>query len=244
MSIDCYIQVNEAFFLDCHGNKLTSCFALACCIHPFCSLKEELNGVDFNWEAPRSYEEHEAYTQLLIKAGSVFHDANLLISASLRSLPHPDAAKSLDRILVNAYNLGADKYHADYNEVVHMAGQFLSHYPSDKLVLGIPAYAQHFPSGITDKSFSQIMDGVLMVEDDPEAVNEMESFNRYRFDSPKAVRRKVEYARSKHLKGVFLWELGQDKQLEGVAPGGMLLEAAYKQANSKDGIGSTNSDEL
>ena len=49
-------------------------------------------------------------------------------------------------------------------------------------------------------------------------------YKGYLFDSPGRVKRKVKFAKEQGLGGVFLWELGQDKQVRG-APGGMLLEA-------------------
>ena len=54
----------------------------------------------------------------------------------------------------------------------------------------------------------------------------------YLCDSPSLVRQKVDLAIKSGYKGIFFWELGQDKQHDDWAPGGMLLEAAANQVTT------------
>ena len=89
-----------------------------------------------------------------------------------------------------------------------------------------------------------VSDSAKKVEEDAKALQSLNAWKGYRFDSPDDVRAKVRYVKELVLGGVFLWELGQDKQEEGA--GGMLLEAAATYARSIDaGAGaSAQGDEL
>jgi Glycosyl hydrolases family 18 len=47
------------------------------------SKREGLQGVDFDWEIPRSEKDQQAYATLLIEASKSFNKADLLISVAL-----------------------------------------------------------------------------------------------------------------------------------------------------------------
>jgi hypothetical protein len=48
-----------------------------------CSKREGLQGVDFDWEIPRSEKDQHAYATLLIEASASLNKADLLISVAL-----------------------------------------------------------------------------------------------------------------------------------------------------------------
>jgi hypothetical protein len=97
--------------------------------------------------------------------------------------------------------------------------------------LGIPTYARHTQNPGSVKTFAEIVDAIEKETDLPAKFDGQNDWHGLRYDSPQAVRDKVDYAKRKGLGGVFFWELGQDKQ-HASAAGGMLLEAAARHADS------------
>jgi GH18 family chitinase len=91
--------------------------------------------------------------------------------------------------------------------------------PSRKLFMGIPAYGRHEREVGRVMSFAEIVDAAGTQE--PETVQGY--WNDFKYDTTTIVRRKVQLAREKNLGGVFMWEVGQDKQTDDNT-GGLLLE--------------------
>lgn len=190
--------------------------------------KEGLQGVDFDWEIPRTHEDLQAYVDLLLQACKTMHKANLLVSVALhaRQFMPPQLYHTVDRVHFMAYDLAAEHV-AQYDLVVTAAKEFVQYKcPPSKLVLGIPAYARHSSNPGMVKSFAELMD------DSSDVAATRPEWSGYRYDSPAFIQKKVEYAIANELAGVFFWELGQDKQHAELGPGGILLEAAAAAATS------------
>lgn len=191
-----------------------------------CSKREGLQGVDFDWEVPRSKEDQQAYAALLIQASKELHKADLLISVALhpRQFMPQQVYDEVDRINFMTYDLDYNHV-AEYDSVITAVEEFYnSGCPATKMVLGIPAYGRHFQHPALVKTFAELMD-----ESSDTAVSR-HVWNGYRYDTPTTVQQKVEYAVFKRMAGVFFWELGQDKQHAKLGPGGILLEAAANHA--------------
>ena len=143
-----------------------------------------------------------------------------------------------------------DKHHASLPSVQEAISSFIQNgcHPS-KMIMGIPAYGRHSQNLGLVKTYSEIIDDIVENEieegeDISEVIQTTNSYQGYRFDSPQDVRAKVQYAKTEGLGGVFFWELGQDKQMDGVGEGGILLEAAATAAADAENDEQSEKDEL
>lgn len=191
--------------------------------------REGLDGIDFDWEIPKTRQELQAYSTLLLDMSKILHGQNLLISVALhaRQFMPPQVYEAMDRIHFMAYDLEASHV-AAYETVVKAVAEFVEYAcPISKMVLGLAAYGRHYQNPGFVKTFSELMD------ESSNAAASQQEWNGYRYDSPQSIRRKVEFATQQGMKGVFFWELGQDKQHAELGPGGILLEAAATESDRK-----------
>ena len=159
--------------------------------------------------------------------------------------------QSLDRVHVMTYDMigsspsssGSNdeerrpKHHASIYSVHDALAKFIQGgcEPS-KIIMGIPAYGRHEDNPGQVKTYSEIYDELAKsmnndMKQIKEAIISMNTWEGYQFDSPQDVRAKVNYATQSGLGGVFLWELGQDKQIQRLRDGGILLDMAQYSAS-------------
>lgn len=194
------------------------------------SKKEGLDGVDFDWEMPQNEKESKDYISLLVEASKALHDAGILVSVALHPFQiYPKYVfDAVDRVHLMTYDMATGgTHHATPGKMEHAVQALLEGgCPSNKVVVGIPAYARHGQNPGMVKTFSECVD-----EMETPTLKELNKgeWKGYFYDSPKLVRYKVSWAQKHGLRGVFFWELGQDKQHETLGPGGILLKAAFKQ---------------
>lgn len=120
--------------------------------------------------------------------------------------------------MLGAPNKNTPGHHAELNAVKTVIEAFISHgCPPGKLILGLPAYARHGENHAFIKTYSEIIDAY--------GHGKLGTVDGYFFDSPEDVTAKVKYAKKAGLGGIFLWELGQDKQTDQYE-GGILLQTA------------------
>lgn len=235
-----YITISYTSWLS-SGKKVQSSicdmFYITCSLIPAShnpSTNEQLDGIDLDFEGIQTLDEWRAYLDFIIKVSSYLHRNKLLLTVAL----HPgqylptEVCESVDRVHVMTYNMMSNfgqGHHASLQSVKDVLLSFVDKgCPPSKLTLGVPAYARHETSMGRVKMYSEVIDDYI-AEDNGEGTSNlrsMNSFKGYRFDSPDDVQTKVSFAMQQSLGGVFIWELGQDKQLMGVAEGGVLLEAA------------------
>jgi len=203
-------------------------------------IRENIDGVDFNWELPTSQEDVMNYALLIIGVANEFHASGLIVTLALHpQQPFPSQAfQFIDRIHLMTYDMisslpkGEESYghHASFEKTVAAVDELTKHNcPAHKIVIGIPAYARNAKSPLHVKTYSEIVDGIMEDEEEGAVPSlaefwNVKSYHEYMFDSPSDVARKVRFARDRGLGGVFFWELGQDKRVDG--GGGFLLEAA------------------
>lgn len=214
------------------------------------SRDEFLDGIDLDFEGISSQAEWKDYLNFISTASAYLHDNNLLLTVALHPgmLLSAEMCQSIDRVHVMTYDMAAtsergavesNNYHAHMSLTHDAIYKFVQNgCHASKLVLGIPAYARKAESPGDVKTYSEVVDQVMdqpvIKQRNAEERNEllktilasMRKFRGYQFEAQVDVEEKVRYAHDNGLGGVFFWELGQDKQLAGVAEGGILLETA------------------
>ena len=194
-----------------------------------------INGIDLNVFTIQKQSDLDDYIDFIQDASQVLRPSGILLSMTIHhnyAVFPPYVYELVDRVNVMTYDiiLGKDPKSGYYNHhaSIHMVQNSIQKFvdsgcPRHKLVMGIPAYSRHQENPGMIKTFAEIVDEAT-VETATTAVNNV--WNGYLYDSPNVVRQKVMLAMDMDLAGIFFWELGQDKQHDGIAPGGILLEAA------------------
>jgi GH18 family chitinase len=204
--------------------------------------KYQLDGIDWDCESFAHAQDYQHYIVLLREAKHYFHDPShyvhspytstdpprrLLQSVALhpkQTLPE-DIYQTMDRIHLMAYDMIEPQvpYHADMELTQKAVEQLIaSGAPPNRIVLGIPAYARHAQHPEQVKALYEVYDGMMM--NDGEWKASLDEWEGYRFESGISAHRKLAYAQTQGLAGVFLWEMGQDKPTES-APEGILLSS-------------------
>ena len=211
-----------------------------------------MDGIDLDFEGIQSHEQWKSYLKFILTASTTMKQHGLLLTVALHpgQLLPAKVCESVDRVHVMTYDMmnpsinnnanhRRKKHHASMHSVQEAITSFIQNgCPPSKLVMGIPAYGRHGQNMGSVKTYSEIIDGIISEEGSNnnnheilKTIQSTSSWKGYQFDSPNDIREKVKYAIQTGLGGVFIWELGQDKQIEG-AEGGMLLEAAASSSSS------------
>ena len=168
----------------------------------FC-LRQDLDGVDFDWEFPQNREEVIAYEKLLVETKAAFQQHRLLVTVAVghhMCLSSP-IYEAIDYIHLMSYDHSAQ--YSTYRESLSDVAQQLEFgVPAKKLCLGIPFYGRavenwHQATAYTD----------LVKQFHPSAKANM--VNGIYFNGRELVRRKVRYALQKGLADIIVWEIGQ-----------------------------------
>lgn len=203
--------------------------------------QHSIAGIDIDCEAFSSQEDFKIFVLWLMQYAVVnLQSAHFKVSIALHAnmiLPK-ELFAMVDRINLMAYDMlqsssSQEKGHSAMPQVKEAVTKLVEHgCDAHKIILGIPAYSRkvHSPSSV--KTFAELVDDLSKMPSDSDAIEigALHDWMGYKGDSPETVAQKVAYAKEMKLGGVFFWELGQDKQVEGVASGGYLLEAAAMAA--------------
>lgn len=181
-------------------------------------LEERLDGLDLDWEHPKAASEQEGYGKLLadLRAGFRPHGLTLSVTmAAWQKLPAEGFA-AVDWVHLMAYDHPGR--HATFEDAEADVKALLdAKVPAEKVVLGLPFYGRHSKKPEQTLTYREIV-ARHRPGDDVDEVDQLY------FNGPRTVRRKTEFARTSHLGGVMVWELGQD------APGERSLLRTIREA--------------
>lgn len=166
--------------------------------------REGFDGVDFDWQNPKSAKELSDYALLIKEAKAFLSPRRRLVSASLRSWVNTPKSmwKNLDRIHLHSYD--HDGRHSTLEDAQRDIDSILkAGAPAWKVQLGIPFYGR----SLTD--WKQAMGyGEINRKFSPKPY--ADEAGGFWFNGPDTVRAKVDLARDMKLGGIVVWEMGQD----------------------------------
>lgn len=167
-------------------------------------LLNRLDGIDLDWEHPKTVAEQQGYADLLSELRGRFQEKGMSLSltmAAWQKLP-PQAFEAVDVVNIMAYdNQGQHStLESAKNDMKRLLDQGV---PAEKLVLGMPFYGRHVTNRREVLTYAEI---VAKYHPAPE-VDEVESLY---FNGPVTIRQKTQFALDAKLGGVMFWELGQD----------------------------------
>jgi len=168
---------------------------------------KKLNGLDIDWESPRTPEDWSGFAALLEQLKSDFQPHRYSLSLTVapwREVPER-AWKSVDRVQLMSYDYG--QQHSTPQQALKDIQTFLDQgIPAKKIVLGLPFYGRH----VTNRkamTYARLVDR-YQPEDD---VDEVDGIY---FNGPATIRRKTQQAMDAGIGGVMIWEIGQDRSGE------------------------------
>lgn len=194
---------------------------LARAIAAFCDA-HSLHGVDINWEYPRDETQWLSLFKLARAMRRAFEKnaetkKNIFLAfhpdgVSERFLAHPMARAHVDLMHCMAYDNARDaEGHSTLAYAVSAVANALETYTLEpkRVSLGIPFYGRGVGArSVADaKAFGDVF---VDIERNVVALDALDVFDSYAFNSPATVRAKTALAIHRGLGGVTVWELGQD----------------------------------
>lgn len=168
--------------------------------------QRRLDGVDVDWEHPRTDAEREQLGLFLTELKAALGVQRLVTIAVAPWEPlAPATIAAVDRVHLMAYDNGGRHSTPDY-AAQSIARLLAAGVPAEKLCLGIPFYGRPFQG-----KFGEALTYAEIVARHKPDRSEDEAAGFY-FNGPDTVAAKVRLAREQGLRGVMIWELGQDAE--------------------------------
>jgi GH18 family chitinase len=167
-------------------------------------MKHGLSGVDYDWEFPKSEEEYDLFSALIVESKKAFRAEGLTLSAAFSPWQKfgPEVYASLDRVHLMTYDF--NKKHSTLEDAKKAVDDFLAQgVPAEKLFMGVPFYGRKI-----DDAEHSITYRNLMAQHD--LTSNLDEVDGYFFNGQKTISSKVKFAIARGLGGIMIWELGQD----------------------------------
>jgi chitinase len=177
----------------------------------------DFDGVDYNWEYPRSAEEWRRWALLLKESKEMLKGGdrtrNIVTFTMYLDPRHADLIRDFNMLehadFVHCMAYDQHGEHSTYEFAVSGVRMAIEKkLPLDKFTLGLPFYARHVQNG-EPKTY-----GELLRQIPKDRRWTADRVGPYYLNSPAMIRRKTEFAIDNRLGGVMIWELGQDLQPE------------------------------
>lgn len=192
--------------------------------------REQLDGIDVDFEHPRSAQDAENLTKFIKLLNERLHPLNKQITIAVHAKIHaqtlteahfikydPSMFQFVDYVNIMAYD---GQWDGGYNAanlspypftekiVNYWASLFQSlKLPTERLVLGVPSYGQPEDPAIKQLSYQTLL------EHDPDNANRDTTIvngTTYHYNSDATIQRKTNLALSNRFGGMMLWEVGLD----------------------------------
>jgi len=163
-----------------------------------------LSGVDYDWEFPKSAEEYDLFSALIVESKKVLQSEGLALTAAISPWQKfgPEVYASLDRVHLMSYDF--NNKHSTLEDAKEAADDFLAQgVPAQKLFLGVPFYGRKIDEAEQSITYKNLMNLHDLTPDRDEV-------DGFYFNGQTTISSKVQFAMERELGGVMIWELGQD----------------------------------
>jgi GH18 family chitinase len=167
--------------------------------------QRQLDGIDVDWEHPRSDAEREQLGTFLARLRQRLAPRERLVTIAVAPWETlaPATVESVDRIHLMAYDNGGKHSTPDYARE-SLARLAAAGVPAEKVCLGIPFYGRPYVGKFGKaRTYAEICE-----RHDPPLDADIAA--GFYFNGPATVAHKVRLARESGLGGVMIWEIGQD----------------------------------
>lgn len=182
-------------------------------------LDNNLDGIDFDWEFPKTQEQKDGYANLIIETKALLPGKTISIAMSSTYSFGTDEENArvfdvVDWVGIMSYDRGGP--HSLYADSLKDIKTFQKKGVADsKIILGLPFYGRNIKQFSNTKTYTQIHSASTYLSPTQDYFIEDESEAVFFFNGKNTILRKLETAYFLGLGGVMIWELGQDSWLPG-----------------------------
>ncbi|MFJ7726346.1 glycosyl hydrolase family 18 protein [Neobacillus sp. NPDC097160] len=194
--------------------------------------REQLDGIDIDFEHPRGEADAENLAAFTKELSAQLHPKNKELSIAVYSKIHavtlteigfvvyePSMFQDVDHVNIMAYDgQWDDGYHAANLSPYPFTEKIVNYWadlfdknnlPKEKLVLGVPFYAQP-----EDPKVKQVSYGAIINQDPANASKDTVSMNgtTYYYNGGATIKKKTDLALAHSFGGMMIWEVGLDSQ--------------------------------
>ena len=169
----------------------------------FC-VTHSFDGVDYDWEFPRTAQEKKGYIDLIRDTKQAFSPRGKMVTVALGHQQNLgiEAYGLLDRVHIMSYDHPGK--HSTLEHAKSDAARFMRFgVPKRKLLLGVPFYARNIKKPNDSRSYGDLAEGHDLEPGSNRAGD-------YYFNSIDTVKKKAAHAQELGLGGIMVWEIGQD----------------------------------
>lgn len=176
----------------------------------------KVDGADIDWEGYHGAVVDSDYKKLLTEMRQAFEGTNLGLSVAIGKTHTSLADEFMDS---NVEHIGLMTYGKVFDDGMQVSVNQLKNYVDDwieagatkgKLVVGVPFYGRT-PSDGTSVTYSEI----ISQYNPDKSVNSVVHNNKtYYYNGVEAIKSKANYVLDSDLKGIMIWEQGQDVGLD------------------------------
>ncbi|QDU31975.1 Glycosyl hydrolases family 18 [Poriferisphaera corsica] len=200
--------------------------------------KHRLDGFNLDWEYPDPGEQTKGYSEFLYELTMALKGGKKTVgTAVMQKIPMLlKRGFAQDAVMTMTYdfqpvNSPIDKVKESVNYWLSLMKKNGIKNAEEKLVMGVPFYGRDLKTWSKAKGYGTIL------KENPGISEDVDEVKGVAFTNIKSMRERVAWAIDKRLKGVMIWQLGQDAVGEK-----SLLKAIYKEIMMKKGLPDLNFD--